>query len=119
MSYKYLIFGATGSIGSSLAHQLKDSNQEAHLISRNEEELKSISEKLGFSLANSVAISSPKLIVLFGGLAQSGNLLIKPTKKYLEEYLLSIFKNKIEIVPSKLNASDAAILGASALAWQQ
>ena len=49
MSDKYLIFGATGSIGSSLAQQLKDSNQEAHLISRNEEELKSISEKLGFS----------------------------------------------------------------------
>ena len=49
MSYKYLIFGATGSIGSSLAQQLKESNQDAHLISRNEEELKSISEKLGFS----------------------------------------------------------------------
>ena len=49
MSDKYLIFGATGSIGSSLAHQLKACNQEAHLISRNEEELKSISEKLGFS----------------------------------------------------------------------
>ena len=75
-------------------------------------------EKLGFSLANTVAITSPKLIVLFGGLAQSGDLLIKPTKKYLEEYVLSIFKNKIEIVPSKLNASDAAILGASALAWK-
>tara|TARA_Y100001954_G_scaffold179967_1_gene191662 strand:+ start:1241 stop:2197 length:957 start_codon:yes stop_codon:yes gene_type:complete len=75
-------------------------------------------EKLGFSLANTVAITSPKLIVLFGGLAQSGDLLIKPTKKYLEEYVLSIFKNKIEIVQSKLNASDAAILGASALAWK-
>ena len=75
-------------------------------------------EKLGFSLANTVAISSPKLIVLYGGLAQSGDLLIKPTKKYLEEYVLSIFKNKIEIVPSKLNASDAAILGASSLAWK-
>ena len=49
MSDKYLIFGATGSIGSSLAHQLKASNQEAHLISRNEVELKSISEKLGYS----------------------------------------------------------------------
>ena len=49
MSDKYLIFGATGSIGSSLAQQLKESNQDAHLISRNEEELKSISEKLGFS----------------------------------------------------------------------
>ena len=49
MSDKYLIFGATGSIGSSLAHQLKDSNQEAHLISRNKDELKTLSEKLGFS----------------------------------------------------------------------
>ena len=49
MSDKYLIFGATGSIGSSLAQQVKDSNQEAHLISRNGDELKALSEKLGFS----------------------------------------------------------------------
>ena len=49
MSDKYLIIGATGSIGSSLAQQLKESNQDAHLISRNEEELKSISENLGFT----------------------------------------------------------------------
>ena len=49
MSDKYLIFGATGSIGSSLAQQLKDTDHDAHLVSRNEEELKSISEKLGFS----------------------------------------------------------------------
>lgn len=75
-------------------------------------------EKLGFSLANTVAISSPKLIVLFGGLAQAGDLIIKPTKKYMESYLLNIYQNKVAIVPSQLNASDAAILGASALAWQ-
>ena len=75
-------------------------------------------EKLGFSLANTIAISSPELIVLFGGLAQSGDLIIKPTKKYLEEYLLPIFKNKVAIVPSKLLASDAAILGASSLVWK-
>ena len=75
-------------------------------------------EKLGFSLANTVAISSPKLIVLFGGLAQSGDLIIKPTKKYMEGYLLNIYQNKVDILPSKLKASDAAILGASALAWQ-
>jgi glucokinase len=75
-------------------------------------------EKLGFSLANTVAISSPKLIVLFGGLAQSGDLIIKPTKKYMEDYLLNIYRNKVDILPSKLKASDAAILGASALAWQ-
>jgi glucokinase len=76
-------------------------------------------EKLGFSLANTVAISSPKLIVLFGGLAQAGELIIKPTKKYMESYLLNIYQNKVAIVPSQLKASDAAILGASALAWQR
>ena len=47
MSNKYLIFGATGSIGSSLAEQLTDSGHEVHLIARNETELKPLSEKLG------------------------------------------------------------------------
>jgi NAD(P)-dependent dehydrogenase (short-subunit alcohol dehydrogenase family) len=47
MSNKYLIFGATGSIGSSLAEQLIDSGHEVHLIARNEGELKPLSEKLG------------------------------------------------------------------------
>ena len=49
MSNKHLIFGATGAIGSSLAHQLKESGQDAHLIARNEDELKSISDNLGFT----------------------------------------------------------------------
>ena len=47
MSNKYLIFGATGSIGSSLAEQLTDSGHEVHLIARNEDELKPLLEKLG------------------------------------------------------------------------
>lgn len=49
MSDKYLIFGATGSIGSRLAEQLADSKYEVHLIARNESELKTLSEKLGCS----------------------------------------------------------------------
>ena len=54
MSNKYLIFGATGSIGSSLAEQLTNSDHELHLIARNEDELKPLSEKLGctFSIAD-------------------------------------------------------------------
>ena len=47
MSEKYLVFGATGSIGSSLAEQLVSSEHSVHLVGRNESELKSISEKLG------------------------------------------------------------------------
>ena len=47
MSEKYVIFGATGSIGSSLAKQLKNSGNDIHLVGRNESELSSVSEKLG------------------------------------------------------------------------
>tara|TARA_B100001063_G_C16673488_1_gene507723 strand:- start:409 stop:1119 length:711 start_codon:yes stop_codon:yes gene_type:complete len=46
MSEKYLIFGATGSIGSSLAEQLKSYGQDVHLVARNEVELSTIAEKL-------------------------------------------------------------------------
>ena len=49
MSEKYLIVGATGSIGSNLATKLYDSNKEVHLVGRNEDETKSLSEKLGFT----------------------------------------------------------------------
>ena len=49
MSEKYLIFGATGSVGSSLAKQLKDSGNDIHLVARNEDEVKVIADKLGCS----------------------------------------------------------------------
>ena len=46
MSEKYLILGATGSIGSSLAEQLKKSGNDIHLVGRNHDEVKKLSEKL-------------------------------------------------------------------------
>ena len=49
MSEKYLIFGATGSVGSSLAEQLKNSGNDIHLVARNEEEVKVIADKLDCS----------------------------------------------------------------------
>ena len=49
MSEKYLIFGATGSVGSSLAEQLKNSGNDIHLVARNESEVEAIAEKLGCS----------------------------------------------------------------------
>ena len=49
MSEKYLIFGATGSVGSSLAEQLKNSGNDIHLVARNESDVKAIAEKLGCS----------------------------------------------------------------------
>lgn len=72
---------------------------------------------LGQTLADAVAYTSPEAIILFGGLAKAGDYILKPTKKYMEENLLAIYKNKIDIIPSGLSERDAAILGAAALAW--
>jgi glucokinase len=73
---------------------------------------------LGMALANFVMFSSPEAIVLFGGLTKAGDLILKPTQHHMEENLLPIFKNKVKLLFSQLNESDAAILGASALVWE-
>ena len=54
MSEKYIIFGATGSIGSSLAEKLSKDKADIHLVARNEEEVKPLAEKLdcSFTVAN-------------------------------------------------------------------
>ena len=49
MSEKYLIVGATGSIGSNLAEQLYASGKEIHLVGRDENLTKSLAEKLNSS----------------------------------------------------------------------
>ncbi len=75
-------------------------------------------EILGRAFANFVMFSSPEAIVLFGGLCKAGDLILKPTKENMESHLLPIFKNKVKIIFSQLNESEAAILGASALVWE-
>lgn len=72
---------------------------------------------LGLALANFVMFSSPSAIVLFGGLTKAGDLILKPTRESMEANLIQIFQNKVKILISHLKESDAAILGASALAW--
>ena len=76
-------------------------------------------EILGRALATAVNHTSPEAIILFGGLAKAGEFLIDPTKRYMEEYLIPIYKNKIKIIPSALTDTNAAVLGASALVWNE
>ena len=73
---------------------------------------------LGRSFADFVAFSAPEAIVLFGGLARAKVFLAKPIEDAMNENLLNLWKGKIQIVFSQLKESDAAILGASALAWE-
>ncbi|WP_298715123.1 ROK family protein [Chitinophaga sp.] len=73
---------------------------------------------LGEALANFVMFSSPEAIVLFGGLTQAGDLIMRPVREHMEANLLPIFQNKVKLLFSELKESDAAILGASAMAWE-
>jgi glucokinase len=74
---------------------------------------------LGLKLADSVAHLSPEAIILFGGMAAAGALIFDPTKRSLEEHLLPIYRNKVKLLPSGLKEGDTAVLGASALIWNE
>ncbi len=74
---------------------------------------------LGLALANAVMFSSPEAIILFGGLTKSGDLILNPTRRHMEENLIQVFQNKVKILISHLKESDAAILGSSALVWDK
>jgi glucokinase len=67
---------------------------------------------LGRALSNIVTYFSPEAIILFGGLAESAELLLKPTNYYFEKYLLDIYKGKVKILKSELQNGKAAIFGA-------
>lgn len=73
---------------------------------------------LGRQFADFVAFSAPEAIVLFGGLARAKEFLYEPILNAMNENLLAIWKGKVKILFSQLKESDAAILGASALAWE-
>lgn len=74
---------------------------------------------LGQGIADTVHHLSPEAVFLFGGPTAAGDFIFNPTIKSMEDHLLPIFKNKIKILPSELNAGDAAIVGASALVWKE
>lgn len=73
---------------------------------------------LGQSFSDFIAFSAPEAIVLFGGLARAKDFLREPIEKSMNANVLPLWKNKVKIVFSQLKESDAAILGASALAWE-
>lgn len=73
---------------------------------------------LGRVIADTVAFSSPQKIFLFGGLANAGDLLIAPARKYAESFVLENMRNTFEIEMSQISEANAAVLGAAALIWE-
>ena len=65
-----------------------------------------------------MVFTSPEAFILFGGLAKSGDLLLKPLKEAMNKNMLFAFKGKAKVMLSELKEADAAVLGASALGWE-
>ena len=76
-------------------------------------------ELLAFGIVNAIGFSSPEAVFLFGGLAQAGEMLFVPVRKYVDEKVQPIFRGTVKILPSGVSESNAAVLGAAALAWNE
>ncbi len=72
---------------------------------------------LGKKLADTVAILNPELIILTGGVSQAGDLILNPTKKYMDEHLLDIYKGSVELKISEMASKKTTILGVAAFMW--
>ncbi len=87
-------------------------------LSGDEVAIKSIEftgEILGKAIADYTALFSPEAVFLSGGLAKAHSLIIPATENAMNNNMLKIFKNTVEILPSKLIDKNAGLLGAAAM----
>lgn len=82
-----------------------------------QEVFKQTGRRIGIACANIATFLSPEAFIFFGGLAQAGELLLRPIKEAYNENVLSLYKGKAKFMMSGLDGAKAAILGASAIAW--
>jgi glucokinase len=76
-------------------------------------------EMIALGIVNAIAFSSPEAVFLFGGLVKAGELLLTPVRKYVDLNVMPIYKGRVKILPSSVSESNAAVLGAAALAWNE
>ena len=76
-------------------------------------------EMIAFGIANAVGFSSPEAVFLFGGLAQAGEVLFAPIREYVNQMVMPIYRGTVQILASGIPESNAAVLGAAALAWNE
>lgn len=74
---------------------------------------------LGEACADFAAFSSPEAFIFFGGLCKAGDLIMKPIEEAYNQHVMPIFKGKAKFLVSTLMNANAAVLGASALGWEE
>ena len=71
-------------------------------------------EYIGLGLTSVVNLLNPEKIIIGGGVAESGELLLAPIRKTIKERAMVIAGEAVEIVPAQLGNS-AGVIGASML----
>jgi len=74
---------------------------------------------LGEACADFTAFSSPEAYIFFGGLCKAGDLIMKPIEESYNKSVMPIFRGKAKFLVSSLMNANAAVLGASALGWEE
>ncbi|NLN39139.1 MAG: ROK family protein [Smithella sp.] len=74
---------------------------------------------LGMKLADAVAHLSPEAIFLAGGLSAAGDILLKPARRYMNEFLFRSYRETVSLVLSGLDPATGPIVGAAALIRQE
>lgn len=74
---------------------------------------------LGEACADFAAFSSPEAFIFFGGLCKAGDLIMQPIIEAYNQHVMPIFRGKAKFLVSGLMNANAAVLGASALGWEE
>lgn len=70
---------------------------------------------LGRLLTNIVAVLDPQAVIVSGGLANAGELILGPTRRAFEANVLNVYTGRVKIIQSILPDGRAAVLGASSV----
>ena len=73
---------------------------------------------LGVGMVNLVNIFNPEMIIVGGGMAKMGDLLLDPARQVVRERAFQLPAQAVSIVPAQLG-DDAGMLGAAIFAFQQ
>lgn len=76
-------------------------------------------ECLGKAAAEFAAFSDPEAIILFGGIARAGDLLLLPMREAFVANSLHLYRDRVRFLCSALDDAEAAILGAASLPYMQ
>lgn len=73
---------------------------------------------LGRKVADAVAYFNPEAVILAGGLAKAGDLLLKPIEQQMNKFLFRAFRNSVKLLLSENINANAAVTGAAVLVWE-